>query len=99
MPDMKKKPMVKADSKEKDRQMSAVLRGARTMGPGRGGRGEAASAALKEQMMMDYEPMPGSSLPSGLSGVAADQMVSDMRMAALLKAMQDAQRLPGPTVR
>lgn len=97
MPDMKKKPMVKSDSKEKDRQMSAVIRGARTMGYGRPGAAD--SAALKQQMMMDTPPVPGSVMPTGLSPVAAEEMVSDMRMAALLKAMQDAQRLPGPTIR
>lgn len=100
MPDMKKKmPMVDPNSPNRDRQMSAVLRGARTMGPGRGGKGEAASAALVEQMIMQTPAVPGSDLPSGMSAVGANEIVSDMRMAALLKAMQDATKLPAPVTR
>lgn len=93
----KNMPMVDPNSPERDRQMSGVLRGARTMGPGRPG-GADSKAAIEELMMM-FEPFPGSDMPSGLSAQGASQMVSDMRMAALMKAMQDASRLPAPMTR
>lgn len=93
----KNMPMVDPNSSERDRQMSSVLRGARTMGPGRPGAD--ASRQLMEQMILDTPPAEGSVLPSGMSAQAASQMVSDMRMAALMKAMQDASRLPAPMTR
>lgn len=83
---------------EKDRKMSAVLRGARTMGPGRT-KGAMDTQAAIEAILMASEPTAGSAMPSGASAVDAAKQVSDMRMAALLKAMQDSKLLPAPKTR
>ena len=80
-----------------DRQMSAVLRGARTMGPGRPGAED--SKAAVEAILMGMAPAESSALPSGASAMDASRMVSDQRMAALLKAMQDSKLLPAPVTR
>lgn len=90
-------PKVDPNSPAIDKQMSAVLRGARTMGPGREG-GEASQAAV-EAILMGMAPAEGSALPSGASAIDASRMVSQERMAALLKALQDSKRLPSPTTR
>lgn len=98
MPDMKKKmPKVDPGSPAIDKQMSSVIRGARTMGPGRKG-GDDSKAAI-EAILMASEPAAGSALPSGMSALGANETVSDMRMAALLKAMRDSKLLPSPMTR
>lgn len=81
----------------KDKKMSAAIRGARTMGPGRSGAED--SRKLVEQILMASAPMEGSVMPSGASAMDASRQVADMRMMALLKAMQDSKRLPAPVTR
>jgi len=96
MPD-KMMPKVDPNSPAIDKQMSSVLRGARTMGPGRSGGAE--SQAAVEAILMGMPSAPGSALPSGASAESASKAVAQQRMAALLKAMQDSKLLPAPKTR
>ena len=78
-----------------DRAASAAIRGARTMGPGRQGVDMDALQAL----MLAGEPNPGSVMPNVLTNEQAQRILAEGRMEAMLRAIQNSQRIPSPETR
>ena len=78
-----------------DRAASAAIRGARTMGPGRPG----IDMDVLEALMMSGEANPGSVMPNALTNEQAQRLMADARMAAMLQAIQNSQRIPSPVTR
>ena len=78
-----------------DRAASAAIRGARTMGPGR----EGIDMDVLEALMMSGEANPNSVMPNALTNQQAQRIMADQRMAAMLRAIQDSQRIPSPETR
>lgn len=78
-----------------DRAASQAIRGARTMGPGRPG----VDMSALEALMFAGEPNAGSVMPNTLTNQQAQQILADQRMAAMLRAIQNSQRLPSPVTR
>lgn len=78
-----------------DRRASTAIRGARTMGPGRPGVDMDAVMAL----MMAGEPAAGSVMPNAMSNQQAQRILADERLSALVRAIQNSQRIPSPVTR
>ncbi len=78
-----------------DRAASAAIRGARTMGPGRPG----VDMDVLEALMLSGEPNPNSVMPNTLTNEQAQRMMADARMASMLQAIQNSQRIPSPVTR
>lgn len=78
-----------------DRAASAAIRGARTMGPGR----EGVDLSAIEALMMAGDANPNSAMPNALTNEQAQRILADQRMAAMLRAIQNSQRIPSPVTR
>ena len=78
-----------------DRAASAAIRGARTMGPGRPG----VDMDVLEALMLSGEPNPNSVMPNTLTNEQAQRMMADARMASMLQAIQNSQRIPSTVTR
>jgi hypothetical protein len=49
--------------------------------------------------MMSGEPNPNSVMPNTLTNEQAQRMMADARMASMLQAIQNSQRIPSPVTR
>jgi hypothetical protein len=50
-------------------------------------------------LMMAAEPAAGSVMPNAMSNQQAQRILADERMAAMLRAIQNSQRIPSPVTR
>lgn len=80
---------------DKNKKVSSAIRGARTMGPGREGVDQDALMAI----MMSGTPLPNSVMPNAVPAQEAQRILADQRMAAMLRAIEQAQRIPSPVTR
>jgi hypothetical protein len=78
-----------------DRRASAAIRGARTMGYGRPG----VDVNALEALMFSEAPAEGSVMPNGISRDAAERMLAESRMQAMLEAIRQSQRIPSVETR
>lgn len=78
-----------------DRKASTAIRGARTMGPGRPG----VDMDAVMELMMAAEPAAGSVMPNAMSNQQAQRILADERLSALVRAIQNSQRIPSPVTR
>jgi hypothetical protein len=79
----------------KDKKASSAMRGARTMGYGRPGE----DMDVIEALMLRGEPLPDSVMPTRYSRANADEILSNERMQAMLRVIQNANRIPSPETR
>jgi hypothetical protein len=80
---------------DKNKKVSSAMRGARTMGPGRPG----PDMDVIEALMFSGEPLPESVMPNRFSRDNVDEMMSVERMQAMLRAIENANRIPSPKTR
>jgi hypothetical protein len=78
-----------------NKRASTAIRGARTMGYGRPG----VDLAAIEALMLGSGRSEDSAMPTKLSRAGADQILSDARMAAMLRAIRNSQSIPSPETR
>jgi hypothetical protein len=78
-----------------NKKASTAIRGARTMGPGRPG----VDMSAVEALMMQGEPNPGSAMPNTMPADMAQRLLAAQRMEAMLRAIQDSNKIPSPETR
>ena len=88
-------PQIGSMERQPDRRASTAMRGARTMGPGRPGVDQEELLSL----MFSRPPMEGSAQPNSMPAYMAEKIMSDQRMQAMLRAIQQANMIPSPETR